>query len=162
MLPTLKTPLSPRIRCLTVEDMDAMDPQVIKELDRIVHANQNLPEPNVVVQEVNIFSQAKRLIDMCHDHPSCLCLTLLEHTKDSRGRIIAVVVTGGRGETTLVETTQQTFSKERMPDVYQNLELLQWSCDHVSTPESDSFFSLLDFVRQWFSCTATSFSLDVS
>lgn len=45
-----------------------------------------------------------------------------------------------------------------MPDVYQNLELLQWSCDHVSTSGSDSFFSLLDFVTQQFSSTVTSFS----
>lgn len=76
------------------EDTDAMDPQVIKELDRIVHVNQYLQELNVVVQEVNIFSQGERFIQTWHNHSSRLRLTLLERAKDSRSRIIAAIVTG--------------------------------------------------------------------
>lgn len=60
------------------EDTDAMDPQVIKELDRIVHVNQYLQELNVVVQEVNISSQGKRFIQTWNNHSSRLRLTLLE------------------------------------------------------------------------------------
>jgi hypothetical protein len=73
-----RTLLSPRIHRLMAEDTDAMDLQVIKELDRIVHVNQYLQELNVVVQEVNIFSQGERFIQTWHNHSSRLRLTLLE------------------------------------------------------------------------------------
>lgn len=121
---------------------------------------------------MSILSQTESFIKIRHDHPNCPRLTLLERTKDSQGCITAVIVTDGRDETALVETALveaalvETLNKPTprsgCQDVYQNREPLQWSCDHVSTPESDSFFSLLDFVTRQLSSTVTSFSLNAS
>lgn len=71
-------------------------------------------------------------------------------------------VGSGIQDVSLQKQIQDASPQKLIHDAHQNLELLQWNCDQIGTPKSDSLVHLLDTATWQYASTLISFTLDVS
>lgn len=150
---------------------DLHDVESFREVYQLVHGNTGLQELCISTPGQHILDQFEHFAKLRHCSSGPLILTMIERMHDSRGRVLAQLVIGGRQcsrtEVLKIRSINSQSSQALLGQVPEqvvpvNFHCLQWHCDHVFSPLSDYHAAFIDMMTQQHPSVLTHFTLDVS
>ncbi|KAF8933126.1 hypothetical protein BGZ52_008542, partial [Haplosporangium bisporale] len=142
-----------------------------QEIFNAMRVNTELKDLIVSYYGHNILYYTDHIVGKWHSSSTPFCLTLLDRMKDTRGRIIAQLVSGksdrsdlsdGRFYPRECDTNSSFYQQQQHSDVLMDIVFTQWDCDHVFSKVSDYSASFLDMASQQHPSVLIRFTLDVS
>ncbi|KAG0095824.1 hypothetical protein BGZ93_005411 [Podila epicladia] len=139
--------------------LDLIDIEFDSEFYYMVQVNAGLQELNITYQEHNVLSHIRHLLLTRPKSFSLLRITFFERIENTHGRVAVRLVVRGHG----VDPRSETLTvKNQTQDLLQEIDCVQWCCDHNPRIRSDVSAFLLDRFTQQHPSVLTSFTLNIS